>query len=155
MWNVVCFWLGFLELILLYLLKTEFGVWSVSIAIVDGFLGYIFAYLFYFVFVATANRRWQFWGFMTILAYASGTAYLTFEALTLSTSHVVLIEGLVNGCKALANFCVGYHALQIFSMLPSTRSSMVSIDQGGRTDALSPEQARPYASNIDGMGAMV
>ena len=36
---------------------------------------------FYFVFIATANRRWQFWGFMTILAYASGTAYLTFESL--------------------------------------------------------------------------
>ena len=90
---------------------------------------------FYFIFIGSANRRWQFWGLMAILAYASGTLYLTYEALVNVNSHVVLVEAFVNACKALANMCVGFHALQIFSMLPSPGSPTLSRRAPGRAPA--------------------
>ena len=110
-WNVVCFWLGVFDLLLIFLLKSEkSSVWAWLIAIVDGALGYLFAYLFYFLFLATANPQWMRLGLGAMLLYVVGTAYLTYEGLNGPGSHVEVVEGLLNGLKALSNLVILYHA---------------------------------------------
>ena len=90
----------------MYALKESMGVWVVSIAIVDGLLGYFFAYLFYFLFAMHDDVIWMCRGLIVIFLYVCGTAFLTFEALSDPDSHVEFSEGLVNGLKAFANLIV-------------------------------------------------
>ena len=115
MWNVTCFWLGFFELVLMFWLRTEPGLWSISIAILDGLLGYFFAYLFFFIFISNPNVVWMCRGLVVIGLYVVGTAFLTYEAFEAPESHVVVIEGIVNGLKALANCVVFFHAVRIMN----------------------------------------
>lgn len=126
MWNVTCFWLGFLDLILMFWLRTEPGVWSISIAILDGLLGYFFAYFFFFTFISTSNVVWMCRGLVVIGLYVIGTAFLTYEAFAAPESHVVVIEGLVNGLKALANCVVFFHAVRIMNATRKGASSRAS-----------------------------
>lgn len=110
-----CFWLGVLDLVLMYALKESMGVWVVSIAIVDGLLGYFFAYLFYFLFAMHDDVIWMCRGLIVIFLYVCGTAFLTFEALSDPDSHVEFSEGLVNGLKAFANLIVFFHGVSIMN----------------------------------------
>jgi len=114
LWNVLCFWLGVIELMLFFLLKTEFGLWGWLIVIVDGLLGYLFAYTFYFIFVSYAKREWMGRGLGALLVYVAATAYLTYEGLTDPThTHIDRAEGIANGLKAFANAVAAFHAWQI------------------------------------------
>ena len=81
-WNVVCFWLGVFDLLLIFLLKSEkSSVWAWLIAIVDGALGYLFAYTFYFLFISYAKPE-----YMRIGLYIWGS--------TSSLPHTPTYEGL-------------------------------------------------------------
>ena len=45
-WNMVCFWLGIVDLVIMNLLSEQQpDLWVICIAILDGQLGYLFSYL--------------------------------------------------------------------------------------------------------------
>lgn len=115
LWNVLCFWLGVVDLLVIFALKSELAsTWAWLIALVDGLLGYLFAYTFYFVFVAYGSSlKWMLWGVGLVASYVALTAYLTYEGLRGPGDHIEAIEGVLNGCKAVANTVVLYHAATI------------------------------------------
>ena len=136
-----CFWLGVLDLVLMYALKERLGVWVVSIAIIDGLLGYFFAYLFYFLFAMHDDVIWMCRGLIVIFLYVCGTAFLTFEALSDPRSHVEFSEGLVNGLKAFANLVVFCHGVSIMNATkeaqkkaanPPTAGTRAAQAEGGK-----------------------
>ena len=78
-WNVMCFWVGAIDVVLVLLLEHGVSWLSVVVACVDGLLGYLFAYTFYFLFILTCKRT-KFWmrvGLVVIAAYVVGTGFLT------------------------------------------------------------------------------
>ena len=114
-WNVVCFWLGVFDLLLIFLLKSEkSSVWAWLIAIVDGALGYLFAYTFYFLFISYAKPEYMRIGLYIMGLYVLGTAYLTYEGLAGPGGHIDKSEGIVNGCKAVANAVEMYWGIKIY-----------------------------------------
>lgn len=117
LWNVACFWLGVIDLVLIAVLKEkhiEASFWTSCIALVDGLAGYFFACLFYFLFVSSVNTRFQGWGLWILLLYAGGTAYLTYEALEHPEDHVEIAEGVLNALKCVANLAAFSWALRIW-----------------------------------------
>lgn len=116
-WNVLCFWLGVLDLVVMFALRGDhaLGVWGWSIALIDGVLGYLFAYTFYFIFISYGNKAWMGRCLWIIFFYAAGTAYLTYEGLEGPGTHIVKTEGAINGLKAVANLIVFFHGLQMWT----------------------------------------
>lgn len=78
-WNVVCFWIGIVDLILVLLLEHGFTVVSTVVGLVDGVLGYLFAYTFYFLFISTGPNMmsWMGLGLVLIMLYVLGTGALS------------------------------------------------------------------------------
>ena len=114
LWNVLCFWIGVVDLVVIFALKSELhSGWAWVIALFDGFLGYLFAYTFYFIFVLYGKQRWMLGGLAIVAAYVLGTAYLTYEGTNGPGTHIEMTEGVLNGCKALANMIVLYHGAKI------------------------------------------
>merc|ERR1712216_1087622 len=115
LWNVLCMWLGVVDLLIILLLKTEIrSVWALLIALVDGLLGYIFAYSFYFVFISYGKRKWMQRGLAMIVGYVIGTAYLTYQGAYGSGAHIERVETVLNGMKATAYAVLVRHGLQIY-----------------------------------------
>jgi len=115
LWNVLTMWLGVLDLVVIVLLKSELSsLWAWLIAFVDGVLGYLFAYLFYFIFISYGKQKWMLRGLVFILAYVAGTAWLTYQGVVGPGNHVQRVEAVLNSLKAFANLVVVWHGLQIY-----------------------------------------
>ena len=113
-WNVLTFWIGMVDLVVIFVLKSEKSSgWAWLLALVDGLLGYLFAYTFYFIFIAYGKSEWMQWGLWMILAYVLLTAYLTYASLCGPGHHVEMVEGGLNGCKALSNTIVLWHGFKM------------------------------------------
>lgn len=114
-WNVISFWLGIADLLISEIMSQQPpNLWVLSITLLDGQLGYFFAYAFYFIFIAHArNARWMRGGLAVILLYIITTALLTYEALEAASSRVETSEGISNGLKAAANCMLLYYAFVI------------------------------------------
>ena len=134
-WNAVCFWLGVLDVCLIFddvLQNWELHrvwAWLIAIAVVDGLLGYIFAYTFYFVFIAYGEPRWMNWGVGLLSLYVIGTAWLTYEAV----GHVQVVEAAINGAKAVANAACLYHGVQIACAGAHLGAGRVRLSRVGTT----------------------
>lgn len=140
LWNVLCFWVGVLDLLLVLLLEHGLTVYTALLGLVDGLLGFLFAYTFYFLFVTTGPRAklWMLRGLLIILSYVLATGLLTYLAFsrialikqaTGETYREVMMEIGLEGAKCASNVLVLYHALLIYcaqpSDAPATISSMV------------------------------
>jgi len=182
LWNVICFWVGIVDVLLalmlehgfavvvvlcammlllergsvgdtylfraalfgaqqicaviaLYLLiAADLSIFAILIAVVDGLLGYAFAYTFYFLFITTGpcTKLWMFRGLLVILSYVIGTGVLTYLALgrvglieeqTGETYAEVMTEIGLEGAKCAANMVVLYHALLLYNAQPNDAST--------------------------------
>ena len=156
LWNVLCFWLGVLDLVIIFLLRSELSsMWAWMIALVDGLLGYLFAYTFYFVFIAYGKRKWMGLGLLLLVSYVFGTGYLTYEGLNGPGDHIEVIEGVVEGLKATANTVVFYHGLQIYcagrarlkaGTVKVSESRQSRASRASRRSAAEPPAAAPASS---------
>lgn len=137
-WNVMCFWVGAIDVVLVLLLEHGVSWLSVVVACVDGLLGYLFAYTFYFLFILTCKRT-KFWmrvGLVVIAAYVVGTGFLTWqasqrmeqlEALTGETHGDLVLEIALEATKAVANFIILYHALILYCAQPKDVQSSAMV----------------------------
>jgi len=131
-WNVVCFWIGIIDLILVLLLEHGLTVVSTVVGLVDGVLGYLFAYTFYFLFISTGPNMmsWMGLGLVLITLYVLGTGYLTvrawnslemIEEITGESYWEVLLEIFLEGAKCAANLMLLYDALMLYCAQPRQR----------------------------------
>jgi len=115
MWNVLCFWLGVIDFVVLFLISDSLVAAALVVAAADGFAGYCFAYLFYFVFICSGKKQWMLVGFVFIALYVCITLYLCYaNAVTLD-----ILELLLNVLKTASNTIIGYHAYVLFKDTPS------------------------------------
>jgi len=118
MWNVLCFWLGVLDVLVLGLFQASLFLWVLTVAAVDFFAGYAFAYFFYFVFVCSEKKSWMKVGFAAIAIYVATVLYLAYA----SVMTVDILGVVLNVAKAIANGIVGYHAYLLFTAAPAEAS---------------------------------
>lgn len=115
MWNVLCFWLGVIDFLILFLSSSGVVAGALTVAAADGFTGYCFAYYFYFVFVCTENKKWKLTGFLALAFYVLIVIYLAVAAFT----ELNIVELILNILKAVFNTIVGYHAYRLYKDTPT------------------------------------
>jgi len=136
-WNVVCFWIGIFDAVLVLTLESKFSALGFAVAAFDSLLGYAFAYTFYFLFITTGPRTklWMFRGLILIALYVLGTGALVYlatrkiefiEHLTGETVNEVVLEIVIEGAKCFANTIVFYHGLRLYIAQPNDGTSLAS-----------------------------
>jgi len=114
-WNVMCFWLGVVDLILVGLLTVGLVLGALGMAALDCFLGYVVAYFFYFVFICSENKKLMQFGFIALAAYVVITLYLAYT----SFMGLQFLEVGLNVFKAVFNSIVSFHAFQLYRATPA------------------------------------
>jgi len=114
LWNVLCFWLGVVDLLLVGMLTVGLVFGAFSIAALDCFAGYVMAYFFYFVFICAENKKLMTFGSVCLAVYVLLTLYLGYTSfMTLNILEVVL-----NAFKAAFNSVVAFYAIQLYRATP-------------------------------------
>jgi len=111
LWNALCFWLGVVDFVILFLISTSLVASALVVAACDGFLGYCFAYFFYFIFVCGEKKFYMLFGFVLIALYVCITIYLSYYNALVSLN---ILELVLNVLKTLFNTIIGYHAFLLF-----------------------------------------
>jgi len=110
MWNVLCFWLGVADFIIVFLTATTLVSGALVVAAADGFAGYCCAYFFYFVFICTANPNYMMLGFIALALYVVTVMYLAYTCAVTGN----FLEVVLNILKAIFNFVVSYHGFLLW-----------------------------------------
>ena len=137
-WNVVCFWVGILDVVLVLVLEHGLSTFAILMGVFDGVLGYAFAYTFYFLFITTGIRTklWMARGLGVILCYVLGTGFLTYSAWqriefieeqTGETLNEVLLEIFLESAKCLANLFVLFHGVLLYAAQPNDANPDASM----------------------------
>jgi len=110
LWNVLCFWLGVVDFVLMFLFSNTVVAGALTVAAADGFAGYCFAYFFYFIFICTDKKKWMLIGFSAIAVYVLTVLILAYYALT----SFNVAELVLNLLKVVANAIMGYSAYLLY-----------------------------------------
>jgi len=109
-WNVLCFWLGVVDFIVLFLVATDVVAGALTIAAMDGFAGYCVAYFVYFIFVCSVKKKWMLLGVIFLVSYVCWLIYHAYNSVT----SIDVIEVLIDVPKIAFNSILTYHAFMLY-----------------------------------------
>ncbi|KAL1500248.1 hypothetical protein AB1Y20_012916 [Prymnesium parvum] len=119
LWNVLAFWLGVIGAVLMFLVSDALVLASLAYAASRMFVGYCFAYLFYFIFICTDKKKWMLFGFVAILLYVLLTVYGAYNSAAHITEGDAVLELVLNILYSAFNIIVCYHAYHLYKGVPS------------------------------------
>ena len=107
LWNVLCFWLNVLLLIVDLLLP--FG--SALTELIGTALGYFTAYTLHFVFLRAPSKRYM------LLCLAVLSLYVAFNLMAGFGGLLLVVPGAISFCRAAANAVLLFYAFQLYGRL--------------------------------------